>query len=70
MKDSSVLTSEINMHLLGGSIWRISIPKKIAVHCCMEGFLVNPCSWSSANENTDVEINVIVQLTKHNGAEI
>lgn len=31
--------------------------------------LVNPCSWSTVNGNTGVEINVIVQLTKHNGPE-
>lgn len=70
MKDSSVLKSEIKVHLLSGSIWRISMPKKIGAHCCMEGLIVNPRSWSSANENTDMEITVIVQLTKHNVAEI
>lgn len=31
--------------------------------------LVNPSSWSSVNGNTGVEINVIVQLTKHNVPE-
>lgn len=46
------------------------MPKKIGAHCCMEGLIVNPRSWSSANENTDMEITVIVQLTKHNVAEI
>lgn len=31
--------------------------------------LVNPRSWSSVSGNTAVEINVIVQLTKHNVPE-
>lgn len=31
--------------------------------------LVNPCSWSSVNGDTGVEINVIVQLVKHNVPE-
>lgn len=31
--------------------------------------LVNPCSWSSVSGDTGVEINVIVQLMKHNVPE-